>query len=462
MNYKRKTWLLILLIPVQLLLQAQAPVDTLSRLLLALDDSISIYQDKHLLGFYNLQQVRQHTGEIRLDIDQSKGEWIHPYRICTKGDTFAIKGFSEKALYLPATNGFDTIQVLLNFYNNAPTFSQEYQSRNRSSVQFEIPAVYELVHIAFSLTEAGSASDQIFALQTYYAEEVKKHFTPKKNHPLIEHLNALIANSAFEEVFNNFTMQCLPLTFEGGNIVPSETYPLPYRINPWSGKLLTQLQNFADQTDFLVFFEEYKGYRDKLLHEQAQFVELDSLWLWLEEWFPAQVDGYKVLFSPLASQRADHLSFAAETYFEYVLFLDNPEGILFQTASNTSKKADLLKKAFDEIFPFYHQPLQLEHQDLVRKVFATQSVWLANGLNVTPEEVFRSYMKNAVFCYWAEQNYTSLSARLIRQKIEKDMLEKGFIRFYNFSRDVSSLFRENTDEKNMAEIYRKLLNASLN
>lgn len=454
---RQKALLLILLIPLQTLLKAQAVVDTLPQLLLALDDTITIYQNNHLLNRSSISHIQDGSGDIQIDLDKEKGQWAYTYYLCTRGDTFSVQPLTEKAMYLSATNGFDTIQVLLNFYNSIPSFPDKYQNLHRQQVQFAIPPVYELVHIALSITESGMSASDLLNFQTFYAEEVNRHFKQYSEHALIQNLNHLISHSSFDQVFENLTRYSLPLTFQEKRIIHDGVYPMPYRINPWTGPLLEQLQGFADQSRFLDFLEKHKGYHEKLLHEQQQFVQLDSLWMWLEEQFPGQIDGYKMLFSPLAGQTMGHQVFASDEYKENVLFLDNPESFLQQPGANTFKEARLLKMVFDEIVPFYQKQLIQSNKDLIRNTFSNPSYWMTNGLKAFPEEVFERYMNNAVFCLWAEEKYPSLQARMIRQEIEEEMLHKGYIRFYAFSRQLTGLFRQYEGQKPIADLYRELL-----
>jgi hypothetical protein len=453
----QKTFLLTLLITTPLLLKAQTGVDTLSRLLLALDDTLSIYQNDRLLSQLSLRKVKSQSGEIQLDLDKEKGDWSPVYYLCTRGDTLSVQAFEEQASYFKATNGFDTVLVLLNFYHEVPAFSSSYRTRHRGQVQWEVPPVYELVHIAFSITDPELLADEVFDLQTYYFDEVNNYFMPYRDHPLIQSLNTRIADSSFEAVFNHLTRQSLPLTFRGDRIVHNEMYPMPYRINPWTGHLLQQLQDFADQTGFLDFMDAYKGYYNKLLHEQQQFIELDTLWRWLEEQLPSRIDGYKVLFSPLAGKRSEYQLYASEQYRECILFLDNPERLIQQPGSNTNKKARLGKKVFDEILPFYQQPIIEKHRALIQSIFNKRSAWMANGYDRAPLEVFEAYMSNAIFCLWAEQTFNASEARMIRRQIEKEMLDKGYIRFYAFSRQLISLFQAHEGQKEISGLLQELL-----
>ncbi len=457
MNNMQKLSFLVFLISLQASLNAQPEVDTLSRLLLALDDTITIFQNDRRLIKSSVSEVEKGTGEIQIDLNKNKGDWAQIYRVCTRGDTLLLNPNVETAIFVPTTNGFDTILVLLNFFESDPSFSAEYQNLNKGLVQFSIPPVYELVHIAFSITRQGMLEKETFDSDSYYYEEVNRHFMQYKDHPLINSLNRKIAGTTFDQVFKDYTEFSLPLTFQGRSIVHNDIYPMPYRINPWSGEALQQLQDFADQSDFLDFLGKHAGYHQKLLHEQDQFLRLDSLWIWLEEQFPERVDGYQIVFSPLCTERSDGRLFVSDDYQECVILLDNPEKLIQESGSNAFKEARLLKKAFDELMPIYQKILIEKNKAAIQEVFGDRSSWLANGVYARPEEVFQAYMDNAIFCLWAEDNLTSLNARIIRQEIEKEMLNKGFIRFYVFSRALTSLFREYTGQKKVADLYQELL-----
>jgi len=433
-------------------------MDTLPQLLLALDDTVNIHQNEQLHLKISIDGRGKENKTIWFDLDKAKGDWEKEFKFCTKADTLVLNRSASDVVFTPVTNGVDTAYLALNFYENAPHFSPEYQARNRGKVQLDIPPVYELVHIAFALTAyGGEKGSSLINKDTYYYRQMIRHFQPYRDHPLIQHLQLEMKTRGSRSVFRDLTQHSMGLNVIRGQISSSEIYPRSYRISPWWGDLFQQLKDFADQTDYWDFYRDQQGYYRKLLHEQEQFLPIGELWAWLEKIFPDKVEGCQIIFSPLTGEITGIVSQSLPQYHELLLFVDAPGALLQQDHSYEYKRGVRLMSVAGDLIAFYLDGSVQDLQAVIKNHFSSRSRWISGEVSAAPEEIFRTYMSHSLFCLYLEERFPPDLSRRLRQALEDQMLDEGYIRFYAFSREFLSFYEQNKGQKKAPEIIHAFL-----
>ncbi len=421
-------------------------VDTMPRMLLALDDSLTIYQGNQAIKFLLISKPEDEKKEIWFDLDQNEGQWRFSYELCTKVDTLAIQERKTTSFVVPVTNGIDTFFVGWNFYNSRPNFSEAYQQQHKGKTFFHITPIYELVNIVLFLAGMESIND----LETeaeYYPQKVLDHFGGQLDHPLIRDFKESLSNKEKRGEWRAYLNHSISMVLQDGSPAESSNFPLSFRVNPWIGERFAYLKDFSKTTDYPSFFKAHSGYYQKLIHEQQQLLPLDSIWQWMEEQFTPTVDGCKVMFSPLAGKDAFYRLFKTPDYSEYILFINSADDVLSQELPFSQKKMIRLNTAFNQLLPVYQDPVLAIQLVAINEIFGDESKWVTPKNSGDPLEICSVYMTQSLFCLFLERHYPAEQVRKMRLRIEEEMQARGFIRFYAFSRELISFFEARADQK---------------
>ncbi len=457
MFIKKVPCCLLVIFAFPIFIKAQLSIDTLDRLLLALDDTIQIYAGNELWLNNSLGKDAEKKEGTWFDLDKNAGAWEKTYQFRTRGDVLDIKKSQTQVLIIPATNGLDTAYYALNFLNSAPYFPAAYQEENKGRCRFEIPFVFELLHIALALSNNESVSEQLTKPTNYYHTEVLKYFAPFKNHPLIQSINECLKSSNPDSTYHQLCRDILSLEMNQNNIQDNGIYSRPYRINPWVGTFYAQLKDFARKSDFFQFYNKNAGYYQKLIREQEQFMVVDSIWQWLEQQLPARISSHRIIFSPLKSYEATSKIFLSAAYQETIVLVSSPEELLQKDILNYEKRKERVFVAFQQLLPFYQASFNEKYKENIIGLFDDQSYWVAQNVKMDPLNIFAEYWSHALFGLYVEQHFSPTQVRSIRTEIENKMLEMGFIRFYAFSRNLLSLFEKDEGAKNISILFEEFL-----
>lgn len=440
------------------LLFSQVNIDTLPRILLALDDSVALYVDEALAVESTFTELEE-NGVIWLNVIDQQGYWDKNYRFCTKADTLSLKTDNqEKVLLFRITNGLDSTFAGVNFYSLKPTFSTKHINRHRGQVFFEVPPVFELVNIALSLTEKGQEDFNMIEHELSYYEEVQKYFQAYKDHPLIQFLNEEMEDQEdYLSIYLKYRDYSIALSFDGEKAINNGEYPKPYRFNPWFGEAFKLLNDFARDADFVRFYQKNKGYYGKVRHEQAQFMPVMNMWNWLESLFPGRFDGFRVIFSPLVSGAHSFRSFEMTNYKEGVMFVNAADLTLEENNTNAEKEGYRSGIIFTEIDHGYVDQVTDEYTDQIAPIFVNRDKWVSPGGDAkwyaTPNLVFNEYMTHALYLVWARERYEDVVFQKIRRSRESLMLGRRFIRFKSFYEALQTIFEAQKEGIDIEEVY---------
>ena len=343
----------------------------------------------------------------------------------------------------------------------AAVFSEAYKKANEGKTIIDVPEVYELMNVAFALTEYGK-TDAIYKETPYY-REMMTYFSVHKNHRAVQVIDSVLIKSGDD--YFNLKMDSYAYQFMGNEIWKGAVYDRVSwgeinSLDPYI-RLLTQ---FAKQSNFRAFYQKHKPYYAGLVTDFQQNVGIPIMKRWLETQFPTtHYSAVKVIFSPLVGWNQSANNFSDNGFTEAQAHVDFP----FVDVEQKKQSAEIIrgqrmKIVFTEINHSYLNPEAEKYNQQVALAFADMSNW------VTPKTPSMNY-DNSLSCFEEYMNYglvTLLYHDLFDQKtfetlrasLEKGMVKtRGFRRFAEFDQELLRLYKTKNPGQTVADLYPAIL-----
>jgi len=346
-------------------------------------------------------------------------------------------------------------------YNGIHNFFPDwYMDTNTGKTQTEIPEVYELANIIWTLAPI-SQSDTTLNRRGAYYERVKEHFSPYLDHPIFTELNR--REGDYFDAYYDFRENSFSYRYLNDSIVKSDIYFYVMGEN-WDdhrslfGDLLPLVQDFADQSGYRNFYAANQAYYQSQIERLDKLSPVKEMWVWLEKEFPGEaMQSYKTVFSPLiggshSTQQYGTFRPKDKSYFsEGVFFICGPEYLDRDPTLTETQKSGLSSGiVFTEIDHNYVNPTSNKYREEIDRIFGNKDYWNAPGQTHydNPISVFNEYMTHSVFCLWVLERFDPETAALvINRREEMNAGRRGFIRFREFNRALIDIRKENPDKK---------------
>jgi hypothetical protein len=337
----------------------------------------------------------------------------------------------------------------LHFNEVNAAFSKEYIQKNKGTVQIQIPEVYELANVIWTLSPIGEKAKGLNKQGKYY-QNVVNYFKPYLSHPLFKQLD--FADSAYLKNYYDFRENSFAFSFKNDKIV----YEGPYyyvtgdrNYNNLFTQLLPLIEDFAEKTHFISFYKNNSKYYKELEDRQEDLMPIKRIWSWLENQFPNKYDAYKIVFSPLIG--TSHSTQIFRTFVDSKWF---QEPVMFVSAPpfyDTTKGAtENLRQGlasgivFTEIDHNYINPVSNKYIKQIDSIFSKREIWASGGdtkFYASPESIFNEYMTHAVFCLFVLDNYDTETAQVIIKKREDLMVNRRqYLKFKEFNKALIELY----------------------
>jgi adenylate kinase family enzyme len=374
----------------------------------------------------------------------------------------------EQKIYIPIEmNGKKFVQILR--INQTPAyFSKEYISQNTAKVNFEIPEVYELANIIWTLSPQGQKARNLNKNSKYYSE-VYNYFKPFLNHQIFKELSLNVQN--YQDSYYDFRENSLSFAFSEDKIIHSEPYFYVMGHNRENftslfQKLIPQIEDFAKTCQFREFYRQKTQYYHQSIEEQKKLMPIKKMWSWLENNFDNKFASYKVVYSPLIGATHSTQNFATflengqGKFNETVMFVSGPEVFESSKIKDFKLKEGLASGiVFTEIDHNYVNRLSNKYQKQIKNIFDKREIWTgANGDTErysNPLDVFNEYMTHAIFCLYVKENYDEQTAKSIIKERENLMTEtRKYIKFKELNEKLLSL----KGDRKVKDLYDDILN----
>jgi hypothetical protein len=209
---------------------------------------------------------------------------------------FGIDSLSIPYVNLPYTEIFffrlqsrsRTTIFKLHFNKVRANFSSSYISANQGKVLFEIPEVYELANIIWTLSPSGQRATNLYKEGRYY-KKVLSYFKPFLEHPIFKALD--FPDSLYFRKYYDFRENSLAYTFVEDKL----TYQGPYyyvmgdnwkTYNSQFRELLPLIEDFVKKSKYRKFFKDNSQDYKQQIQRERELMPIRNMWDWLEKEFP--------------------------------------------------------------------------------------------------------------------------------------------------------------------------------
>lgn len=319
---------------------------------------------------------------------------------------------------------------------------------------FEVPEAYELASVIVSLTPYGS--ERVYSETSgnpspdpermAYIDEVRRHFAPFADHPIVAAIPA--KDATFWAWIYDFRENGYLFKFDDGRERPSALiHHQPFShvwARPDNGftRNIALIEDFARVSGFREFYKAHKPYYDKITMRDRASAPTDAMQIWLESNFSARSGAIRVVYSPLTGGWHSTQSFGDDDFVLNVMFIEPGD------PTENERDVDFARILFTEIDHNYVNPASDNYKSRLdeEKLFGG-SIWVDRSIvgNAYGSglQVFNEYMTWAVFELWAKEHYgeTNSAGAIERTRIMMEG-DRGFIKYRLFSDKVAQLYIE--------------------
>jgi uncharacterized protein YktA (UPF0223 family) len=334
---------------------------------------------------------------------------------------------------------------------------------------FETPAVYELMHIAFALTDTGNYAGSlniyynVVDTSTPYYKEVISHFSVHKNHPLILHLNKQLEKSLMSYLYN------LQKAYNSGlidhKIKRDFQFPFFQRLLHSSKSVSRNLmEDFAEKSGFSSFYENHRAAYLLALEDAKGKLNMQAAESWLSTEFPFSYDTFRIVISPLMNATHFTKRFTFRGNKTSVMWVKDGSGYNPALFSQTQIAGLYTGVVFTEIDHNYVNKVSDGYKKEIGRIMGdnNRANWIkpdgdgkyySNGY-----KIFNEYMTHAVYLLYTGTVYPKADQLVLEKSRIKLMEERrGYLRFEKFFNQLSMLYQTRKEGETIANLYPKML-----
>lgn len=384
--------------------------------------------------------------------------------------SFTVKEGQTYDFIIQKGNDLCYTQIIGKRFIPAAVFDKKYQAAHRGKMFVEIPEVYELVNIAIALTPTGLQDKNLIYQNSAYYAEMRKWFDKHKGHPLLADLDAALKknpNSYFTLKMNGYAFE-----FDrDGKILKSKVYDRTGFRGERSNTLqpyLTQLQSFADASNFRRFYKENAQTYNEQIAFYRDTSNLAEMKRWLDKNFPASsdYDTYKIIFSPLVAYNQSTTWFESNGFKELQPHVNFPyqhdlrrffQGLM-------SERAEIIYRGNIVFTEINHGYINLEaerYSDRIVKAISNRDRWVEKskgsgyygGIGAFNEYMNWGLVSLRIVDYAPKEEQATMIAA-IDQMMTKS---RGFPQFAAFDKFLVDLYRNRKAGQTVADLYPQII-----
>lgn len=346
-------------------------------------------------------------------------------------------------------------------------FSNSYIKEHKGKFDVAIPEVQELAKIMVAISNVGSTDSNMTNMRTAYYKEVKAHFTPFKNHPIIDTINKYITDNNDNDSgywhYYAWKMNANAYTFtKQGKIVNKGVirrmgFDVP--ADPFV-KYADLIADFAAKSAFRQFYASHKQYYDSSLLAYVKYNPLREMKAWLEEHFPYKYDYYLITYSPLTGGAHSTQKFEDKGFNQTVMYI---AGVNVNPNYNQAVNEMLNSRVvFTEIDHNYDNPTSDNYEKDINEAMKDMAKWgkglSGNSHYASPMNVFKEYMTWGLFSLYCLDKYKESDVLTFLDRMETQMENRrGFNNFKAFNRELMRLYLQYNKTKKAHELYPEII-----
>lgn len=369
---------------------------------------------------------------------------------------------------------FALLIVLSGCKTPVPTISDGYKESIKEDIQVDIPEVYEAMQIALSLTDTYQSDPNLINKDTPYYEEMMRHFSEHKSHPLIAKLDKKLQKAgAYNEVNTLIRFQALNYSLKDGKMANENRYNIPfvYNLAPYPLFLYNSnrqlINSFLKVSDFEGFYSRHKNYYDSLIAQNLGLNDYTGMMRWLEGEFPTiRNEAFLIVFSPLTGGLHNLKEFSSKSgdKKQSIMFVNAPDydkGV-WKGRPLVEKSAYASRIVFTEIAHSYVNPTTTQYKEQIEASMQELRDWktekVTGGYN-SYSLTFNEYMTWAVYTLYAHDTYPpDVFERVIESQVKFMVNNRGFIRFKEFNIALLNLYLKKKEGQKVADLYPEIIN----
>jgi Domain of unknown function (DUF4932) len=331
---------------------------------------------------------------------------------------------------------------------------------------FELPAAYELIHIAFALTDTSNNASYYFnandTSQAYY-HEVIKYFSAYKNHALIQKLTKQFKKSYARYIYN--LLKGYNSGLSENEISKDKRFPFFHGLMySFSSVSRSEMEDFAKVSNFQSFYNSHQTYYKAILEDAKTKLNVHQIQTWLETQFGSKYDKYNLVISPLmhSTHFTRHFTYKGEK--TSIMWVSDAEGYNAQLYSPSQIAGLYTGIVFSEIDHNYVNPVSDKYKKEINKIMGDEhrSKWIkANGDGKyygTGYKVYNEYMTHAIYLIYTNELYSKADQTVIENARIKMMEQsRKYYRFGDFYRQLKTLYTSKQAGQTITDLYPKML-----
>lgn len=347
--------------------------------------------------------------------------------------------------------------------NNNPVWVQDKKA------VYEIPAVYELMNIAFAITDTNNYSGNlniyynIIDTSTAYYKEVVHYFSNHKKHKLITALNKQLKKSYVRYLYN--LQKGYNSNISDNEIRRKNKFPLFLTLQyGFQSVKRSVIEDFAKASDFQSFYENHRFHYQQILDDAKQKLSLTNIQQWLENEFSKKYDTFKIVISPL--MRATHFTKRFSRYGKKISIMWVSDGSGYDPKRYTQTQIAGLYTGvvFTEIDHNYVNPASNNFKKDLNQIMGNDNrpKWIkADGdgkFYSSGYKIFNEYMTHAVYLIYTNTVYSKEDQTVIensRIKLMEDI--RKYYRFKDFYTQLKTLYASKKEGENITGLYPAML-----
>jgi Domain of unknown function (DUF4932) len=334
---------------------------------------------------------------------------------------------------------------------------------------YETPAAYELMNIAFALTDTNNYSGNLNIYYNFidttkpYFKEVINYFSPYKNHKLIKELNKHLNKSLMHYLYN-LQKGYNSNSFEN-NIKRNIHFPFFQRLL-YGFKSVNRktIENFAKSSNFQSFYDNHKLYYQQVLEDAKSKLNVNKIQQWLESEFPSKYDKFNIVISPLmnATHFTKNFSFKREKIS--IMWVADGLGYDTKVYSQNQIAGIYTGVVFTEIDHNYVNQVSNNFKSEIDQIMGdnNRAKWIKTDgdgkFYSSGYKIFNEYMTHAVYLVYTNIVYAKDDQTVIENSRIKLMEQRRkYYRFGDFYRQLKALYLSKKGGETITSLYPKML-----
>jgi hypothetical protein len=328
---------------------------------------------------------------------------------------------------------------------------------------YETPMVFELINIAYALTDTNRFYFNIIDTSSLYYKEVMLHFLPNQNHPLVSELNKSLSKRQLSYAYN--LLSGSSYISQNGNLKRNRKvtnapvwYLKLYSVNK---KLI---KDFADKTGFEKFYNQQQTYYLQSLAEVQEYLKVENIQQWLEREFPTRYDNYNIIISPLMNGFHFTQKFSQKGTKNCVMWVCDAKGWDESKYSKSQISGIYTGVVFTEIDHNYINPVSDTYKKDLEKIMGAgfRANWIKEDeyskMYGNGYKVFNEYMTHAVYLLYTGSHYSAEDQKIIEKNRIGIMNDsRNYYRFEDFYNHLKILYASKSENETIPDLYPKII-----